>query len=144
MQTSKWGPPVWEFLHTIAYNYPLKPKKQDMLNYKFFYEHLGQMLPCKYCRQSYQKFNRELPIDPFLDCREGVVTWIYLIHNKVNHKLRLQGYPISDDPTLEEVNEKYENWRAKCGKVPGRSGGTCRIPIRSNRVVNGKRYIVKE
>jgi len=100
----------------------------DAANYKIFYEHMANMLPCKYCRESYRRFLKKLPIDLFLDCRESLTVWIYLLHNLVNDKLRSQGYPIEDDPPIQEVHRKYEGWRAKCGKIPGRKGGTCRIP----------------
>ena len=129
MQTSKWGHPGWEFLHSIAHNYPLNPTVQDRVNYKLFYEHLQNMLPCRYCRESYSRFIKEIPIDPYLSCRDGVITWVYLIHNLVNDKLRDQGYPIPKNPSLKRVIQKYDRWRAECGKVPGKKGKSCRIPV---------------
>lgn len=32
MLTSVWGPSMWHFLHTMSFNYPLKPTKQDKDN----------------------------------------------------------------------------------------------------------------
>jgi hypothetical protein len=34
MQTYIWGPPMWHVLHTISFNYPIKPSKNDKKNYK--------------------------------------------------------------------------------------------------------------
>lgn len=127
MKTTKWGPPGWQFLHTIAHNYPEVPTVQDKINYKLFYAQCEHMLPCKYCRQSYQQYIIELPIDDFLDCRASVAYWLYLIHNKVNDKLRQQGYPVSENPPFMEVCGKYEEFRAGCGKAKGK-GPSCRLP----------------
>ena len=44
-------------------------------------------LPCKYCRKSFKKFLKELPIDNHLDSRDSLTYWLYLIHDKVNKKL---------------------------------------------------------
>ena len=55
MRTKVWGPPAWIFLHTVAHNYPLKPTRQDRKNYKNFFKSIGYILPCKYCRMSYQQ-----------------------------------------------------------------------------------------
>ena len=33
MMTSIWGPPLWHELHTISFNYPTKPTKDDKLHY---------------------------------------------------------------------------------------------------------------
>ena len=30
MLTTIWGPPLWHTLHTISFNYPVKPKKSDI------------------------------------------------------------------------------------------------------------------
>ena len=31
MLTSVWGPSMWHILHTISFNYPLKPTHQDKI-----------------------------------------------------------------------------------------------------------------
>ena len=36
MLTSVWGPSLWHYLHTMSFNYPVKPTKQDKKNYKQF------------------------------------------------------------------------------------------------------------
>ena len=36
MLTSIWGPPLWHTLHTISFNYPVKPTKNDINNYYNF------------------------------------------------------------------------------------------------------------
>ena len=117
MMTKVWGPAGWLFIHSVAYGYPyaINPdnpehltKKEDY--YKFFY-YLGRVFPCRYCRESYQKFLKELPLVDKLNTRRDLCKWLYDIHNKVNDKL---GIAASERPTFEEVEAKYESFRAKC------------------------------
>ena len=37
MLTKVWGPPLWYFLHTISFNYPIYPTKEDQKNYYNFF-----------------------------------------------------------------------------------------------------------
>lgn len=96
MNTKFWGPPLWKALDAKAFNYPVKinprSKKHQALKkrYKQEFELQQYTLPCKYCRKSYTKFLRELPIDDFLSSRKDLTYWLYLIHDKVNQKLLLQ------------------------------------------------------
>jgi hypothetical protein len=48
--TSTWGPPMWHYLHTMSFNYPVNPTKEDKKNYMNFILSLQNVLPCKYCR----------------------------------------------------------------------------------------------
>ena len=65
MNVNKWGNPGWEFLHTITFNYPLNPTSEDKDRYRQYFELVGKMLPCKYCRDSYNIYIKYLPIDKF-------------------------------------------------------------------------------
>ena len=59
MMTNVWGPPGWVFLHCITIGYPIKidPKNKEHISRKKhtmnFFNSLGHVLPCKYCRESY-------------------------------------------------------------------------------------------
>ncbi len=37
MLTTVWGPPAWHFLHTISFNYPEHPTKQQKKKLSKFY-----------------------------------------------------------------------------------------------------------
>ena len=106
MQTTKWGFCGWQFLHTITFNYPevIDEKDQEHVERRTYtkqlFENLQYTLPCKYCRESFKQFLKELPIDGNLDCREKLTYWFYQIHNKVNAKLRKQ--------EQEAVDAKYD------------------------------------
>ena len=120
MMTKVWGPPGWLFLHSITFGYPyaINPNNPDHINkkrdYAHFFKSVGNVLPCKYCRDSNIKFSQELPIEPFQNTRKDLVDWLYQIHNKVNHKL---GVPECEIPTLDDVTDTYEQYRAKCKKT---------------------------
>jgi len=114
MQTRVWGPAGWLFLHSIAQNYPWKPTIEQKQNYLQFFKLTGNVLPCRYCRESYQDFIKE-PSTELNLCvmknRYTLVKWLYDIHNKVNKKLN-----VSCNETLKNVWEKYESFRSKCTK----------------------------
>ena len=140
MKTTKWGPPGWTFLHTIVHNYPENPSPLDKCNYKLFFTQCEHVLPCKYCRISFNQYIKEIPIDDYLESRESVSYWLYMIHNKVNDKLRKQNYKVGPDPDFMTVCKHYETFRAGCGKTPGK-GPSCRIPVKAKqRIKNIERY----
>ena len=120
MMTKVWGPAGWLFLHCVAFGYPYAinennpdhhSKKKDY--HQFFY-YLGRVLPCKYCRESYMEFFNTLNLEGNLNTRDQLTRWLYDMHNKVNHKL---GTPECNIPKYEDVQKKYEKYRAKCKKT---------------------------
>lgn len=117
MDTKKWGPHGWVFLHAIAFNYPEKPTPEQKYSYSTFFHSIGQVLPCIFCRNSFQQFLKDYPIEPYLGSRYQVSYWLYMIHNLVNKKLRDQGNNVPADPSFEEVCERYNQMRASCDKT---------------------------
>ena len=107
MMTKVWGPPGWMFLHSITMGYPIKINEYDEKHIirknkiKDFFESIGYVFPCRYCRESYQDFIKEIPIDNYLHSRKDLTLWLYKIHNKVNDKL---GVPQCDIPSFEEIS----------------------------------------
>jgi hypothetical protein len=120
MMTKVWGPAGWVFLHSCVTGYPTVIDKKDKQHRKRkketkrFFESIGYVLPCRYCRESYNRFIKELPISRHLDSRQSLSRWLYRIHNKVNRKL---GIPRCDIPTFGEVTKRYETYRAKCHRT---------------------------
>lgn len=120
MMTKVWGPAGWLFLHCITFGYPYainpqNPEHQTKAEdyYNFFY-YLGRVMPCRYCRESYQEFFREHDIRNSLANRHDICEWLYTIHNRVNHKL---GVPKCNIPSFDEIIARYESFRAKCKKT---------------------------
>ena len=47
MLTTVWGPSMWHYLHTMSFNYPVCPTKEDKINYKnFFINYMKQLIKC--------------------------------------------------------------------------------------------------
>lgn len=107
MDTKFWGPDGWRLLHTLAYIYPSKPTPQQQHLYNIFFDMLKDILPCRYCRESFKNFLKELPIKSYLNSPRNLRLWIYRIHNKVNNKLRRQGLLHTKNPTLQYVDNLY-------------------------------------
>jgi hypothetical protein len=109
MQVNFWGPPGWTFLHTITFNY--KPSEENKIKYLNFFNSLETVLPCPYCCSSFGTYAKSIPISEYIDTREGLVYWLYIIHNLVNQKVCKQL------PSFKSIVMNYEKYRAKCGKI---------------------------
>lgn len=109
MNTTFWGPSGWQLLHTLTFIYPIKPSFNDKVKMREFMNSLCFILPCKYCRLSFTKYTKTLLIDNYLDSRELIIEWLYKIHNKVNKKLRIQGFCKHSNPELSSIINHYES-----------------------------------
>ena len=108
MNTTFWGPSGWVFLHTLTFIYPETPSYNDKVKMQNFMSNISYILPCKYCRLSFTKYSNSLPITDYLDNRKTLVEWLYKMHNKVNKKLRGQGFCKYDNPELSTIYTKYK------------------------------------
>lgn len=80
-----WGPPLWFIMHSVAMNYPeANPSYVEQRNHYDFYHSLRNVLPCGVCREHYAELLKQYPLNPYLESREQIVSWVVLIHNKVN------------------------------------------------------------
>ena len=110
MLTSVWGPPAWHFLHTISFNYPTKPTKQDKINYRKFISNLQYVLPCGHCRENFKKNIKALSLTmKDLKDRHHFSLWVYKLHEKVNKMLGKKS-----GLTFKDVRERYEHFRSRC------------------------------
>ena len=81
-----WGPHGWIFLHTITFNYPEKPTKEDKFYHKELFNNLKYTLPCKSCANHYSLNLVKYPLEPALESRTKLINWLIDIHNEVNKK----------------------------------------------------------
>jgi len=102
-----WGPPFWFVMHTVSLNYPVDPSYSDKRTHYDFYYIIRNILPCVMCRQHYTELLKQYPLEPFLDSRESLISWVILIHNQVNQRLG------TEMVTREAVLEKYEQAYAR-------------------------------
>lgn len=117
IMTKVWGPGCWLFLHCMVTGYPDKidvKNKNDINRRKHtiaFLKQLPYVLPCKYCRESFIKFSKELPVEKYANSRKQLCLWLYKMHCKVNKKLG-----IKDQPTFKQVCTNYDKFKAICNK----------------------------
>lgn len=104
MDPKIWGPHAWIFLHSITFNYPINPTKDEINKHYNFFNSLEFVLPCETCRIHYKQNLKEYPLTKkILSTRDNLVKWLIKIHNninKLNNKKSL---------TYEDVVDHYNN-----------------------------------
>jgi|TARA_B100001093_G_scaffold149741_1_gene142455 hypothetical protein len=110
MVTSVWGPPLWHYLHTMSFNYPVKPTPADKRHYKNFILSLRYVLPCRYCRENLSKNLKALPLtNKEMRSRSSFSRWVFKLHELINTMLgKKSGLKYCD------VRERYEHFRSRC------------------------------
>ena len=112
MLTTVWGPPMWHYLHTMSFNYPVNPTKEDKKNYRNFVVNLQNTLPCGKCRENLKSNFNKLPITmKTMKNRETFSRYIFDLHELINTMLNKKSGLI-----YEEVRDRYELFRSRCGK----------------------------
>lgn len=117
METIYWGPAGWRFLHLITFLYPESPDSGDKILMRDFMNLITDILPCKYCRASFNKYSASLDLAEYLDSRDQLIDWLYKMHNKVNKKLRSQGFCHHANPSIEHVRTLYNPHVEKIHKI---------------------------
>jgi len=113
MLTTVWGPSLWHFLHTMSFNYPVEPTREQKKQYRSFILSLEDVLPCKYCRINLKKNFISVPLHySDMKNRETFSKYIYRLHEHVNQMLKKES-----GLSYEEVKERYEHFRARCAPV---------------------------
>ena len=122
MLTSIWGPSMWHFLHTISFNYPVNPTKQDKQSYCDYLMSLQKVLPCKYCRDNYTKNlkNARFSKNVFKN-RNCFSRFIYRLHEEVNNMLGK-----TSNLSYNDVKNRYEHFRSRC------------LIDKKDKIINGK------
>ena len=112
--TTVWGPPMWHYLHTMSFNYPVRPTAADKRNYRAFMLSLQDVLPCKYCRINLKTNYKNHPLRAcHLENRDAFSRYVYELHEIVNKLLgKTSGLSYCD------VRERYEHFRARCTDDP--------------------------
>lgn len=110
MLTYVWGPPLWHFLHTMSFNYPLEPTAAQKAVHRKFMESLEGVLPCGKCRENLGKNYAQHPLlDRHLADRGAFSKYVFDLHEIVNTMLKKKSHL-----TYEEVRDRYEHFRARC------------------------------
>jgi hypothetical protein len=110
MLTSIWGPGAWHFLHTISFNYPIKPTCDEKRHYRNYVLNLIYVLPCGKCRKNLCKnFKRHPLMYKHMKNRATFSLYIYNLHEIINEMLGKKS-----GLSYNEVRDRYENFRSRC------------------------------
>ena len=109
MLTSVLGPGMWHSLHTISFNYPINPTKNDKRNYRDYILNMKYILPCGKCRNNLRYNFKKLPLKmKHMENRETFSRYVYELHELINTMLgKKSGLSYND------VRERYEDFRAR-------------------------------
>ncbi len=110
MISSVWGPPMWHYLHTMSFNYPVEPTLEDKKHYRDFILNLRYVLPCKYCRMNLKTNLKQLPLTmDVMKNRDTFSRYVYELHELINKMLHKKS-----NLSYCDVRERYEHFRARC------------------------------
>jgi len=110
MLTSVWGPSLWHFLHTLSFNYPIRPtNKQKEYHYDFM-TNLQNILPCSHCRNNLTSNLKKANFTrAVLKNRMTFSKFMYNLHQEVNCMLGKKC-----NLTYEQIRFRYEHFRSRC------------------------------
>lgn len=108
--TTVWGPAFWHSLHTISFNYPVKPTSEEKIQYRNYVLSLQDVLPCGACRKNLKMNLKHLPLKmSHMESRDSFSRYIYNLHELVNKMLKKKS-----NLSYCDVRERYEHFRARC------------------------------
>tara|TARA_B110000483_G_scaffold201827_1_gene243112 strand:- start:4565 stop:5098 length:534 start_codon:yes stop_codon:yes gene_type:complete len=110
MLTRIWGPGLWHSLHTISFNYPVKPRHCDKVQYRNFVLSLANILPCGKCRVNFHNNLKQLPLTMNkMKSRHTFSRYMYDLHEVINKMLGKKS-----NLSYSDIRERYEHFRARC------------------------------
>jgi hypothetical protein len=113
--STEWGPTLWTILHGLAERvgtvaFPLF-REDERRNLMQLYKALGKMIPCPSCKDHYDSYLREHPVDkvlmelPYEALHEYVSRWFWELHNWVNESHGKPTFPYESlRPTYKDTN----------------------------------------
>jgi hypothetical protein len=108
--TTVWGPAIWHSLHTISFNYPVKPTLEQKKQYRNYVLSLQNVLPCGACRKNLRMNFKHLPLKmSHMESRDSFSRYIYNLHELVNKMLKKKS-----NLSYCDVRERYEHFRSRC------------------------------
>jgi hypothetical protein len=136
MLTSVWGPGMWHYLHTMSFNYPVNPTKQDKMHYYSFMWSLRYVLPCGKCRANLRENYKKLPLTmKHMKNRASFSRYVFDLHELINTMLHK-----TSGLTYEVVRERYEHFRSRCTISTKKNGNKTQKRVRFAK----KATVVKE
>lgn len=90
VRTTAWGSQLWLACFSMAINYDDHPSPNRKQIYLDYFDVLGDILPCLFCRLYYEECKLILPLRKFINdatIEYPVMLWLYLLKDLVNQKL---------------------------------------------------------
>ena len=113
LRTKAWGGPAWFYITCVAMGYPEKnPTKKQQNEYKKFYVSVGKTLPCCLCRESYDKFIKDVLTAQYLDDTAEIPDFTKRnirfreINIYLNHKFNIL-FPVSSESIKNKLLNCY-------------------------------------
>lgn len=107
MNPNIWGPHLWNFLHTISFNYPDVATTDVRESHYNFFNSLIDILPCDVCRVNYKKKLQNLNLLGSLNTKEDFVDFVINLHNNVSKDLGKSEYMKED--VIKKYSELYNS-----------------------------------
>lgn len=105
MNPNIWGPHLWNFLHTISFNYPDVASSTVRESHYNFFNSLIDILPCDVCRINYNKKLQNLNLLGSLNTKEDLIDFVINLHNNVSKDLNKKEYLKED--VIKKYNKLY-------------------------------------
>lgn len=115
--------PGWDFLYSIAFNYPKTMSEvsfDKMEHYIVFFKLLGEIIPCPKYRKLYAKYTKKYPIETYLICGRDLTKWLYSVNCGIDKELK------NKSKSFKRVCFVIESHRAKACSKKNHKGKTCR------------------
>jgi len=123
--------PGWDFLYTVAFNYPKTKSKlsfDKMQHYIIFFKLLGEIIPCPKYRTLYCKYTKIHHIENYLNSGRGLSKWLYTVNCGINKELS------EESKSYRRVCFVIESHRAKACSKTTHKGNTCHKKVKLTKV----------
>lgn len=116
VRSTSWGGPLWHASFCMAINYNEHPSPNKKQIYLEYFDLLGKILPCSFCRVYYEKCKVFLSLEQYIDDPSidyPVMYWLYLLKDLVNQKLMKQESECFDKESKKIEDNNSLSDRAK-------------------------------
>ena len=127
-QNHEWGPLLWWILHTLAARAGTQAdpllRADEQRAWPLFVKELANMLPCPYCREHLQDYQR---VNPFVlptnasQWNSYVITYMYDLHEAVNARLEKPSFPKEDLATTYGSTRQFKETFDELQKIEERA-----------------------
>lgn len=103
MSPSAWGPPIWNFLHTLAAKVKEEKYPEMCRQLFFFIQKICANLPCPECSQHAKIFLERVVLKK-VSTKNDLINLLFIFHNAVNHKKMKPLFPIEETKKYSQNN----------------------------------------